>query len=84
METNGTGWIAAGIAGAVAAIIACARWITSRLIVPRDALHRQYLDDLQADVRDIKTTLGVLTTKQEKQSAELAFLKGLLEGHDGR
>lgn len=85
MENQSPGIIAAfwGVVGiTIAALI---RWVVIRLVVPRDAVLKKYLDDMKKDIDALKAVQDMMAGKQERHGAEIAFIRGILDPrHDGR
>lgn len=74
METNGAGWTAVIVAfwsAILVAILAGIKATVSRVWVPRDAVQRKLLEDMQADI-------AALTGKMDAHGIEIACLKGVV------
>ena len=81
MESNGSLW-AILWAAAGAATLKIASYVHSRLTTPTDEVQRRLIADLRQDIEGLGNKICRLDAKQTEQGAQIAFIKGLFEGHD--
>jgi len=63
-------------AGVGALVVSIIRWIGARLIVPRDAVTKKYLDDLAKDVTSLGEKMARLEQVTHSQGERIARLEG--------